>query len=460
MRSFPTQLSACAIAAAALLSACGGGGATADTTAPTVTITDNVSATATGDVTFTFTFSEAVTGFTVDDITVTGGTKGTFTMASTGLSATLVVSPTANSSGTMNVNVAASKFADVAGLANTTEATATQAFNTDTTPTPPISPNLVTNGDFSGGKEGWTGNALNVLTEGGNSYNSANVAAPGDAWNANISYPLSIPTSGVKYKLRFKAQSDRSRTMIAGIGLASDPWTNIVQTVNLTTNLQTFELSLTSNFASSNSRVIFDMGAAAGAVSIDDVELVLDTSPVAAGPTVAAPSPSALQANVTSIFSDAYSNVSNVSWGPEWGAASARILDATAVGAKYINMTAGKEFAGISFTGSPINATNHTHFNMHYWIDNPILAGQVINIKLSNHAAGAGETSAIEIPTITSVTGGSWQTLSIPLSNFTVAGGGTAARSKIAEVVITAARTNNGQPVNLYFDNIYFSTNP
>lgn len=458
MFKLTTKLTACALAAAALLSACGGGGTTPDTTAPTVTITDNVSATATGDVTFTFTFSETVTGFTVDDITVTGGTKGTFTMASTGLSATLVVSPTANSSGTMNVNVAASKFADTAGLTNTTEATATQAFNTVTTPTP--SANLVTNGNFSSGNTGWTGNALNVLTEGGNSYNSANVIAAGNPWDVNLSFPLSIPNSNVKYKLRFKAQSDRARTLIAGIGLASDPWTNTVQTVNLTTNLQTFELSLTSNFASTNSRVIFDMGAAAGAVSIDDVELVLDTSPVAAGPTVAAPSPSALQANVTSIFSDAYSNVSNVSWGPDWGPSSARILDETAVGAKYINMTAGKEFAGISFTGSPINATNHTHFNMHYWIDNPILAGQVINVKLSNHAAGAGETSAIEMPTIASVTGGSWQTLSIPLSNFTVAGGGTATRSKIAEVVITAARTNNGQPVNLYFDNIYFSTNP
>jgi hypothetical protein len=278
MRSFPTKLSACAIAAAALLSACGGGGTTTDTTAPTVTITDNVSATATGDVTFTFTFSEAVTGFTVDDITVTGGAKGTFTMASTGLSATLVVSPTANSSGTINVNVAASKFADIAGLTNTTEATATQAFNTVTTPTPTPSANLVTNGNFSSGNTGWTGNALNVLTEGGNSYNSANVTAAGNPWDVNLSFPLSIPNSNVKYKLRFKAQSDRARTLIAGIGLASDPWTNTVQTVTLTTNLQTFELSLTSNFASTNSRVIFDMGAAAGAVSIDDVELVLDTS--------------------------------------------------------------------------------------------------------------------------------------------------------------------------------------
>ena len=131
------KLSAAAIAVSALLTACGGGGdsGTADTTPPTVTITDNVSAaTATGDVTFTFTFSEAVTGFTADDVTVTNGTKGTFTMASNGLSATLVVSPTVNSAATMTVEVAANKFSDIAGNNNTTAASASQAFNTVVNP--------------------------------------------------------------------------------------------------------------------------------------------------------------------------------------------------------------------------------------------------------------------------------------------------------------------------------------
>ena len=161
MRKFNTQLSACAIAAAALLSACGGGGTTADTTAPTVTITDNVSATtATGDVTFTFTFSEAVTGFAADDVTVTGGTKGTFTMASDSISATLVVTPTANAAGTIAVNVAASAFSDGSSNVNTTAATGSQAFDTQTTTTPTT--NLITNGSFDNGATGWSGNAANV----------------------------------------------------------------------------------------------------------------------------------------------------------------------------------------------------------------------------------------------------------------------------------------------------------
>lgn len=130
---------ATALAAALMLAACGGGDAEApptptppaDTTPPTVIITDNVSeATATGDVTFTFTFSESVgTSFTADDVVVTGGTKGTFTAVST-TQATLVVTPTANSAGNLDVSVAASKFSDAANNANTAVASAMQAYNT------------------------------------------------------------------------------------------------------------------------------------------------------------------------------------------------------------------------------------------------------------------------------------------------------------------------------------------
>lgn len=131
---FKLTATATALAVSALLAACGGGGsasAPADTTAPTVTITDNVSgATASGNVTFTFTFSEAVTGFTADDVTVTNGTKSTFTMANDGLSATLVVIPTANAAATMTVAVAANTFSDQASINNTTTSSGSQAFDT------------------------------------------------------------------------------------------------------------------------------------------------------------------------------------------------------------------------------------------------------------------------------------------------------------------------------------------
>jgi endoglucanase len=321
--------------------------------------------------------------------------------------------------------------------------------------------NLLTNGDFSNGTTGWSGNAANVQTEGGNSFNLANVTAAGNAYDVNLSYVLDIPNSGVGYKLRFKASSDRSRTMVAGIGLNQDPWTNVTEVVSLTTTQQTFELSLTSNFASLTSRVIFDMGAAVGTVVIDDVELVLDTPTTPAptgGPTAAAAAPTASAANVKSIFSDSYTNVAVNEWGPNWGDASARITDGAIASNNYktIDMSAGQEFAGISFVSSKFDATTYTTFNVDYWVDTPLLAGQVINIKLSNHD-GSAETNAIQY-LVNPVTAGSWQRLSIPLSSFTVAGGGSASRNNIAQIIITAARANvSTTSVKVYFDNMYFS---
>ena len=151
---------------------------------------------------------------------------------------------------------------------------------TNTTP-PPTATNLVTNGNFESGNSGWTGNAANVVTEGGNSYNFATVATAVNPWDVNLSYPLNISAENVKYKLTFKASSNKTRALKAGFGLNGDPWTNTVQDVTLTTAPQTFELTLTSNFASANSRIIFDMGHDTGDVVIDDVVLVKveDTPP-------------------------------------------------------------------------------------------------------------------------------------------------------------------------------------
>ena len=138
-------LTALSLTVALFMAGCGGGDASpppvagpapvpapaADTTPPTVAVANNVAGnTATGDVTYTFTFSEDVgTSFTTSDITVTGGTKGSFTRVS-GTQATLVVSPTANSVGSISLSIGAAMFTDLAGNNSTASVSATQAYNT------------------------------------------------------------------------------------------------------------------------------------------------------------------------------------------------------------------------------------------------------------------------------------------------------------------------------------------
>ncbi|KAB2963775.1 DUF4347 domain-containing protein, partial [Zoogloea sp.] len=93
-------------------------------------ISDNVAGIANGPVTFTFQFSEGVTGFDAGDITVSNGTKGTFTAVDTD-TYTLVVTPTpGTASGTIQVDVATDAARSIAGNLPTAAATATQAFDT------------------------------------------------------------------------------------------------------------------------------------------------------------------------------------------------------------------------------------------------------------------------------------------------------------------------------------------
>lgn len=210
------KLTACAIAAAAFLTACGGGGSTPDTTAPTVTITDNVSGTANGDVTFTFTFSEVITGFEASDVTVTNGTKGSFAMASDSMSATLVVVPTANATGTIELSIATSSFTDAAGNNNSVSASSTQAFNTSTTnPNQPSTANIATFDEsnlptitaFSGATgiieaapSGGNGNALKVTRNGGDPWAGAWLAIPAIPSNAGtqvVSARVYSPVAGI-----------------------------------------------------------------------------------------------------------------------------------------------------------------------------------------------------------------------------------------------------------------------
>lgn len=178
-----------------------------DTTAPTIAITDNIAdgTTANGDVILTFTFSEAVNGFTADDVVVAGGTTGSFTGADGVLVYTLVVVPTAaTQTGTITVDVAAGVAKDLALNNNTAATEATQNYDTAApiitiTRTPNqdlFSGNysiVVTFGDSVSGKEynldsaGWLAypvEGVTVSTEGVHTFDARGIDSAGNTGNA------------------------------------------------------------------------------------------------------------------------------------------------------------------------------------------------------------------------------------------------------------------------------------
>ena len=96
-----------------------------------------------------------------------------------------------------------------------------------------------------------------------------------NVWDVNLSQTMTlVPNSD--YTVSFKAKSSIDRTMIVGLGLYHDPWTNAGEPVSLTTAWQTFILTqTTTDFGDDQSRVLFDMGGdQGGEVWIDDVSVL------------------------------------------------------------------------------------------------------------------------------------------------------------------------------------------
>ena len=202
-------------------------------------------------------------------------------------------------------------------------------------------------------------------------------------------------------------------------------------------------------------------GAADGRVFyIKNLKGLIAVPPADPAPTDApATPPTRNSADVISLFSDAYTDIDISEWGTTWD--SAAITDETIAGnnVKKVSFSSGQDatYLAVAFTGNRINANDYTHFHIDIWTETATL-DRSFNHKFSIHAnEEAGETSAIEFstynasnPALPNPNPGGWITYNIPLSSFTIAGGGTADRDKIGEYLITS---NLGV---VYIDNIYF----
>ena len=145
----------------------------------------------------------------------------------------------------------------------------------------PFDDGLLTNGDFELGSASWLvgvddSTAANVVTDAdGNKHYSANVAVAGNPYDVNMSQKLAI-TEGETYTLKFDAWSDGNRSIVAGIGLSGNPWTNVTATMVITPTKTTYTYTTNANFGATDARVLFDLGADVGLVNIDNVSLVIE----------------------------------------------------------------------------------------------------------------------------------------------------------------------------------------
>jgi hypothetical protein len=160
---------------------------------------------------------------------------------------------------------------------------------------------------------------------------------------------------------------------------------------------------------------------------------------------LAAPTPTVPEADVISLFSNAYTDVTVDTWSAGWDNADVEDVQVQGDDTKlYTNLV----FAGIEFISEQIDATAMTHFHMDVWTPDPTTAPAVFKIKLVDF--GPGGTTEHEIfldnTTTPAMATGAWVGLDIPLSDFT----GLTGRTNLAQLIIS------GDPNTVYVDNVYF----
>ena len=228
------KLSACALAASVLISACGGGTESTDKVPPTVAIT--AAAGASGTAVFTFTFSEDVgNSFVAEDIAVTGGTAGSLVKVDA-KRYTLTVTSSNASAGTIAVSIAAAKFKDVALNDNTQVAEASYAFGMVAdfdTVIPVVGPyseggtGTITTTPPTGG----TGSALALLRSGGQAWalNVLTATVPFTATRKTLSARVYSPTAGIPMKIKLEAGTSNTGDIAANetvvVGWQTLTWT-------------------------------------------------------------------------------------------------------------------------------------------------------------------------------------------------------------------------------------------
>lgn len=164
-----------------------------------------------------------------------------------------------------------------------------------------------------------------------------------------------------------------------------------------------------------------------------------------------APTPSHAPADVISLFSNAYSNVTVDTWSAPWDVAD--VEDAKVAGDDmklYTNLV----FAGIEFTSKTVNATQMTHFHMDIWTPDATDNGQAFKVKLVDFGANGVWSGGDDVEhelTFTASTSPAlatrqWVSIDVPLADFVK----LTTRGHIAQLIIS------GGLGTVYVDNVYF----
>jgi len=196
-------------------------------------------------------------------------------------------------------------------------------------------------------------------------------------------------------------------------------------------------------------------GGTQGTAFIDNIYLYNDGGgSTEGGPTAAAPTPPTRDAaDVVSIYSDVYTNITVDNFDAGWCGGSA-VTEVTIAGNNTLKKNAGIDCQGINFASNRQDLSAFTHIHFDIYTDDTDLTGDVFNVKLVDWAGGSAEASALEVNINTGTTPGivanTWVSVDVDITSLVAPVAGSLTRSDIAEIGITTANLTN-----VWYDNIY-----
>ncbi|MFN8862694.1 MAG: glycosyl hydrolase family 16 [Flavobacteriales bacterium] len=166
----------------------------------------------------------------------------------------------------------------------------------------------------------------------------------------------------------------------------------------------------------------------------------------------AAPVPTDPEANVISIFSDAYDNYPVEYYNGYWAPFQTTLSADFEVNGDHILNYTNFNFVGIQFSQPTLDATDLTHLRMDLYFPNAIAPGTIFRVQLVDFGAdgayNGGDDSSHNL-TINSagIVSQQWISLDLPLSLFV----NLTNRDHLAQIIFEGVNVSN-----FYVDNIYF----
>lgn len=247
-------------------------------------------------------------------------------------------------------------------------------------------------------------------------------------------------------------------TTLDGFSATYNLPTGINSTISLTPYYFTFSSSSPAVASVTQSGVVTTIGAGTTKITatLDTIKARGSLTLNAAGAYVGAPVPTRDPANVTSVFSDAYTNINvdyyNGYWAPFQTTQSA---DFQVGNDKVLNYT-NFNFVGIQVTSPTVSIGNRANLHLDLYLPDNIIPGATFKVRVldfgANGAPGGGDDVS-DIVTLTNpaLAARTWLSFDIPFSSLP----GLTTKGHFGQVIFEGTNI-----ANFFADNIYFWSNP